>query len=644
MTSSYYRFVRRGRLCCPLVLAAALLIPPFTAAAYDLSFDYTSFESTFGQAQFNVLNYPRMNGSYMNTSTDNHRAEMVANGNELAQFYNWLTDRYTEQTVKNGAAAADAIHQYTMNNSYSTQFNPPRPDWLVLNEISPSLWSGSGTNNATYRTWLVDCVTRLSQHYGYNVVTLAPFQEPAQNNASWQALSAVSYIGIECYLSGPEVWNSGSNYAVRLAWAEGEYADSKQAYINRGVPANKLFVTEHFASNNTHLESGLEVKWGRAGMESASDWDQVIMIRQDAIFNVGFDGFLAYNWGGNGMGITQAEQIQHEYYYRSRRVLASQKPQWLSDSAINVNGTVIPLSWNQPLNWLGGVPNAPGAEVNFWRTNTTNRTITLDGNKTAGELTFHSPFSYTISAGSGGSLILSNAPSDATLTSTQGSHTISAGVLLGVNLNADIATGTFTVSGPVSGPGGIDKTGAGTLALTNTNTYAGNTSVQGGTLRTNGPNFFDSADISILSGATLQLNFTGGPDAVGSFFIDGTEQFQGVWGPLGSGAEFTTPLLTGTGRLHVTTGPLAGDFNADGAIDAADYVFWRKQLGAPFTETHYNTWRSNYAEGDGGSGQGGDSVPSTVPEPLSVGLWFTGACALLLYWPDARRYRTARFS
>jgi hypothetical protein len=121
------------------VVSLAIVGPEY-ARAYDLSFDYTSFESTFGQAQFDVLNYPRMNGSYMNTSTDNHRAEMVANGNELAQFYNWLTDRYTEQTVKNGAAAADAIHQYTMNNSYSTQFNPPRPEWLVLNEISPSLW------------------------------------------------------------------------------------------------------------------------------------------------------------------------------------------------------------------------------------------------------------------------------------------------------------------------------------------------------------------------------------------------------------------------------------------------------------------------------------------------------------------------
>ena len=165
---------------------------------------------------------------------------------------------------------------------------------------------------------------------------------------------------------------------------------------NRGCSSASISRTTQHAVTDTGTAAG----WGRAGLASAADWDTVIKIRQDAIYNVGFAGFLAYNWGGNGMGVTQAEQIQHEYYYRSRLVLPGQKPQWLSDSAINVNGTTIPLSWNQPLNWLGGVPNATGAEANFWRTLTANRTITLDGSKTVGKLSFDSPYSYTINAGS----------------------------------------------------------------------------------------------------------------------------------------------------------------------------------------------------------------------------------------------------
>ena len=58
---------------------------------------------------------------------------------------------------------------------------------------------------------MIDCVTLLNDVYGYKVITFAPFQNPGQNDASWQALSAKSYVGIECYLSGTEVWNSGTD-------------------------------------------------------------------------------------------------------------------------------------------------------------------------------------------------------------------------------------------------------------------------------------------------------------------------------------------------------------------------------------------------------------------------------------------------
>src|SRR5262245_56894750 len=81
----------RGMLCGCAMLSAVLTFAPRGVLAYDLHFDYTSFENSTGkhfqQAQFDVLNYPSINGNYMMTSTDNHRPEMVANGNALAQFY-----------------------------------------------------------------------------------------------------------------------------------------------------------------------------------------------------------------------------------------------------------------------------------------------------------------------------------------------------------------------------------------------------------------------------------------------------------------------------------------------------------------------------------------------------------------------------
>jgi hypothetical protein len=116
------------------------------------------------------------------------------------------------------------------------------------------------------------------------------------------------------------------------------------------------------------------------------------------------------------------------------------------------------------------------------------------------------------------------------------------------------------------------------------------------------------------------LNFSGSPDVIDSLFLNGVAQFQGIWGSIGSGAEFTTSLLAGPGRLQVTNGPLAGDFNADGLIDSADYVYWRKSLGTAFAEADYNAWRKNFSAPSAvGSFGSPDSAPnellSNVPEP-----------------------------
>jgi autotransporter-associated beta strand protein len=185
-------------------------------------------------------------------------------------------------------------------------------------------------------------------------------------------------------------------------------------------------------------------------------------------------------------------------------VLRSQKPQWLSDSAINVNGTVIPLSWSHPLNWLGGVPHAPGAEGHFWRTITADRAVTLDGDKTVGKLTFDSPFSYTIAPGSGGRLTFNDVSAVATLTVSQGAHAISAPVHLADNLSAAFNAGSLALSGGVSGPGGITKTGDGLLALSGPLDYSGPTTVADGTLRLSADLAMPGGKLSIAPRAVLE--------------------------------------------------------------------------------------------------------------------------------------------
>jgi hypothetical protein len=70
-----------------------------------------------------------------------------------------------------------------------------------------------------------------------------------------------------------------------------------------------------------------------------------------------------------------------------------------------------------------------------------------------------------------------------------------------------------------------------------------------------------------------------------------------------------------------------GDFNADGKVDAADYVAWRKNdggstalpndngLGTPIGPGHYALWRANFGNG-AGSGTALGNV--AVPEPASI--------------------------
>ncbi len=57
-----------------------------------------------------------------------------------------------------------------------------------------------------------------------------------------------------------------------------------------------------------------------------------------------------------------------------------------------------------------------------------------------------------------------------------------------------------------------------------------------------------------------------------------------------------------------------GDFNHDGAVNAADYLVWRKGMGTTYTQSDYNTWRQNFGVSLAG---GTDLVGAEVPEPAT---------------------------
>jgi hypothetical protein len=81
-----------------------------------------------------------------------------------------------------------------------------------------------------------------------------------------------------------------------------------------------------------------------------------------------------------------------------------------------------------------------------------------------------------------------------------------------------------------------------------------------------------------------------------------------------------TPASAIVNSISVTR-ILNGDFNADGFVNAADYVVWRNTGG---TQDQYNLWRANFGQSLG-QGVGADT-PIAVPEPASLLLLIAAVC------------------
>jgi autotransporter-associated beta strand protein len=205
----------------------------------------------------------------------------------------------------------------------------------------------------------------------------------------------------------------------------------------------------------------------------------------------------------------------------------------------------------------------------------------------------------------------------------------------------------LSINVPVTN-GGLTKAGPGSLALNAANTYAGDTTVDAGLLRLASAFLSDASDVYLSSGAILDLNTGGATDVIDSLFIDGVSQAQGIWGAIGSGAEFTSDLITGNGLLQVSTfvaPPLWGDYNDDGIIDAGDYVVWRDAMeaGTPLLnddtlgvgEDDYDRWRMNFGQTNLGAGA---VAGPAVPEPSSASLlWMAGGAGGVLHRLAHRR-------
>jgi hypothetical protein len=159
------------------------------------------------------------------------------------------------------------------------------------------------------------------------------------------------------------------------------------------------------------------------------------------------------------------------------------------------------------------------------------------------------------------------------------------------------------------------------------------------------PNFFDP------TGDTI--SFVGTVDGVKSFASVPTDGLNSLnWPGFGNTGAFVaanTPTnyagTAGQVNLPPPTDDPTGDYNEDGFIDAADYVYWRKTFGQEVSDgtgadgsgdgqvndDDYDYWSQRFGQ-DPNAG----SAPSAIPEPstiiLSFVAWATLCCVRRWRW------------
>ncbi len=271
-------------------------------------------------------------------------------------------------------------------------------------------------------------------------------------------------------------------------------------------------------------------------------------------------------------------------------------------------GGGVPGDWSDAENWGGTTPDFDGSLAVVFQAGAADLTTHLRADRTIGSLVFAGDLTEPATIRLANRAGNSSAAAAASLTFAGPDPRIviqpgtAAAHVLGVAAGNVILAGTFTVdhggSGDflidraITGPGGLVKTGPGTLVLApgiggigpNENTFSGDTSVLGGRLVVDGKSIADSAALAI-SGGIVQVS---GTEIVAALTIGGVPQIPGTYGSSASAAWFqddahfagngvieipnTPPVISAVANVSagVGTSPWAANFTvADAEIPAA---------------------------------------------------------------------------
>jgi hypothetical protein len=215
--------------------------------------------------------------------------------------------------------------------------------------------------------------------------------------------------------------------------------------------------------------------------------------------------------------------------------------------------------------------------------------------------------------------------------------------------------GIFAASGTYGGPGLFGDNWA--VADAEGNTDAGvnvSTTTSGAELRFKlETNETYSMELKRLSDGALLFSRSGNLSAAGAGPIDTLEIV--LFGN-GSGNGLTGLSMQGTGerefffnnlQIDSASAFVAGDYNRNGVVDAADYALWRDTLGQSVTAgsgadgdnngniepADYNIWRANFGSPSPAAGTG----VAVVPEPPAASIALATVAILLPQLVTSRR-------
>jgi len=167
-----------------------------------------------------------------------------------------------------------------------------------------------------------------------------------------------------------------------------------------------------------------------------------------------------------------------------------------------------------------------------------------------------------------------------------------------------------SIHGEISGPGGFtfsSQYGA-ALTLTASNSYAGPTTITGGTLQCDVTDALGSGALSISTGAKVNLNHTG-TKAIASLTLGGVAQTVfGTYGSSASGASIqNNTYFAGTGT--VTVSPIITSFGISGYVGVINQIAKTITVTVPFG-TSLATLAPTFAVTFGSCNQTSGSPPS----------------------------------